>query len=217
MPSTSSDEGLTLSQTADSTLERAKSGDPEAFQLLVRPHLESIRRFARSFCKNDTDADDLAQEAIVKAYRSFSSFDGRSALTTWLYAIAKHQFLDYRRGKLFQWRSRETELTDGDRPSQPSPECLVVEHQQVQVLWTALNRIDEKFRTPLVLAEIDGLTYEQIAAIEKIPIGTVRSRIARAKDQLRTILGIATGQSSEQREGTSVPASPSHPLTKGLE
>jgi RNA polymerase sigma-70 factor (ECF subfamily) len=208
---------LTLTETADSTLERAKAGDPAAFQALVRPHVDSIRRFARSFCKNEVDADDLAQDAIVKAYRSFSSFDGRSSLTTWLYAIAKHQFLDYRRGKLFQWRSRETELTDGDRASQPNPEFLVVEHQQVKDLWTALNRIDEKFRTPLVLADIDGLSYEEIAEIEKIPIGTVRSRIARAKDQLRKLLGVPTRDHHESSEGTAVATTASHPLTKGLQ
>lgn len=205
-----------MSKAAETTLEKARAGDPDAFQSLVRPHIDSIRRFARSFCKNDSDADDLAQEAIVKAYRSFSSFDGRSSLTTWLYAIAKHQFIDHRRGKLFLWRNRETELTDGERPSQPSPECLAVEHQRVKELWSALNRLDEKYRTPLVLADIDGLSYEEIAAIEKLPIGTVRSRIARAKDQLRRMLGVAR-EATAPSEGTPVTAAPSNTVTKGLQ
>jgi RNA polymerase sigma-70 factor (ECF subfamily) len=166
---------------APNLLEKARSGDAQAFQALVQPHLNSIRRFARSFCKNDSDADDLAQDALVKAYRSFSSFDGRSSLSTWLYTIAKHQFLDHRRGKLFHWRQRETELEESDPASQPNPEALVGERERVDLLWTALHRIDEKFRTPLVLAELEGLSYDEVAAIEVVPIGTVRSRIARER------------------------------------
>jgi RNA polymerase sigma-70 factor (ECF subfamily) len=190
-----------LHEVSDS-LERAKAGDPEAFQALVRPHLDSIRRFARAFCKNESDADDLAQDALVKAFRSFPSFDGRSSLSTWLYTIAKHQFLDYRRGKLFHWRSREQEFDDSEPVSQPSPERLVNERERVEILWAALRRIDEKFRTVLVLAEVEGLTYEEIAAVEGVPIGTVRSRIARAKEQLKGLLGTSLEHSCCEASGT---------------
>lgn len=189
---------------------RAKTGDPQAFQELVRPHIDSIRRFARSFCKNENDADDLAQEALVKAFRSIGSFDGRSSLTTWLYTVAKNQFLDHRRGKLFRWRGRETQLGETDPSKLQNAEQLLDERQKVEILWAALRRIDEKFRTPLVLAEIDGLTYEEIATIEGLPIGTVRSRIARAKDQLRTTLGASA------RLGTIASPDSSYPMTKGV-
>lgn len=195
---------------------KAKAGDPQAFQELVRPHLDSIRRFARSFCKNDSDADDLAQDALVKAYRSFGSFDGRSSLTTWLYTVARNQFLDHRRSKLFHWRSRESELSDFDPSSLPNAEQLLDERQKVETLWKALRRIDEKFRTPLVLAEIDGLGYEQIAEIERIPIGTVRSRIARGKDQLRTLIGQSAELSPLAPDGTSERVTSSYPMTKGV-
>jgi RNA polymerase sigma-70 factor (ECF subfamily) len=198
-------------------LTKAKAGDPQAFQELVRPHLDSIRRFARSFCKNDSDADDLAQDALVKAFRSFGSFDGRANLSTWLYTIAKHQFVDHQRGKLFRWRSRENELSDEDRSSVPNAEQMLGERQKVEILWIALRRIDEKFRTPLVLAEIDGLGYEQIAEIEKIPIGTVRSRIARAKDQLRTLIGQTKEFSSLAPSGTIEPLTSSYSVTKGVQ
>lgn len=197
-------------------LAKAKAGDPQAFQELVRPHLDSIRRFARSFCKNDTDADDLAQDALVKAYRSFGSFDGRANLSTWLYTVAKHQFVDNQRGKLFRWRSRESELSEFAPSSLSNAEQLLDERQKLETLWTALRRIDEKFRTPLVLAEIDGLGYDQISAIERIPIGTVRSRIARAKDQLRALIGKSEEVSSLAPDGTSKPVTSSYPMTKGV-
>lgn len=199
---------------APDLLEEARAGDPQAFQALVRPHLDSIRRFARSFCKSDSDADDLAQDALVKAYRSFSSFDGRSSLSTWLYTIAKHQFLDHRRGKLFHWRQRETELVESDPTSHPNPEALVRDRERADLLWATLRRIDEKFRTPLVLAEIEGLSYDEIASIEGVPIGTVRSRIARAKDQLRELLQIEPGESIGHRSGTTTTSATSHPVTR---
>jgi RNA polymerase sigma-70 factor (ECF subfamily) len=184
----SSHKRLLVSQAPDS-IEKAKQGDPQVFHDLVRPHLDSIRRFARSFCKSEEDADDLTQDALIKAYRSFASFDGRSSLTTWLYTIAKNQFLDSRRGKLFRWRHRESELSDTDPSTSPNAEALLGERERVEFLWATLRRLDEKFRIPLVLAEIDGLPYEQVAEIERIPVGTVRSRISRAKEQLRALLG----------------------------
>lgn len=201
---------------APDLLERAKAGEPEAFQELVRPHLDSMRRFARAFCKNESDADDLAQDALVKAFRSFSSFDGRSSLSTWLYTIAKHQFLDYRRGKLFHWRARETEFEDSEPVSQPNPERLVDERERVHTLWAALRRLDEKFRTAIVLAEVEGLTYEEIAVIEAVPIGTVRSRIARAKEQLRVLLGTRSQELSSAGSGTISASASSHPIAKDI-
>jgi RNA polymerase sigma-70 factor (ECF subfamily) len=196
------------------TLERAKAGEPEAFQELVRPHLGSIRRFARSFCKNESDADDLAQDALVKAYRSFGSFDGRSSLSTWLFTIAKHQFLDHRRGKLFHWRSREVEFDDSEPVSQPNPEHLVRERERIDALWVAVRQIDEKYRTPLVLAEVEGLSYEEIATIESIPIGTVRSRIARAKEQLKGLLVERLEGNSGASLGTNEEPATSHPMSE---
>lgn len=213
--STSSQECAALSDEPE-IIENAKAGDPQAFQDLVRPHLDSIRRFARSFCKNDSDADDLAQDALVKAYRSFGSFDGRSSLSTWLYTVAKHQFVDNQRSRLFRWRGRESELSELDQSSLPNAEQLLDERQKVEILWAALRRVDEKFRTPLVLAEVDGLGYEQIAEIERIPIGTVRSRIARGKDQLRTLIGQSAEFSSLAPNGTIEAAASSYPMTKGV-
>lgn len=196
--------------------EKAKAGDPIAFQAMVRPHLDAIRRFARSFCGNDNDADDLAQDALLKAFRAFGSFDGRSSLTTWLFAVAKNHFLDNRRGKLFRWRSREVPLGDTDLSPLPNAEHLLNERQRVEFLWSALRRIDEKFRTPLVLAEIDGISYEEIAQIEGLPIGTVRSRIARAKDHLRALVGQSPEVSAACVVGTLGATESSNTITKGV-
>jgi RNA polymerase sigma-70 factor, ECF subfamily len=130
--------------------------------------------------------------------------------------VAKNQCLDHRRGKLFRWRSRESQLGDLDASVLPNAEQLLDERQKVEFLWAALRRLDEKFRTPLVLAEIDGLSYEQIAEIEEVPIGTVRSRIARAKDQLRALLGQAAEFPSLVPSGTNDSPKSSYSLTKGV-
>jgi RNA polymerase sigma-70 factor, ECF subfamily len=174
-------------------LERAKAGDATAFGEMIRPYVDPVRRLARSFCRNNAEADDLAQEALVKAYKAFGSFDGRAALTTWLYSIAKNQFLDHRRSKLFRWRQRESEYEDVGESPLPNSEELLGEREEVDRLWNAVRQIDEKYRIPMVLADIDGLSYEEVAQIEKIPVGTVKSRIARGKEQLRALLSTKTG------------------------
>jgi len=185
--------------TESEILERARAGDPKAFTQLVSPHVDRLRRLARSFCRNDTEADDLAQEALLKAYRALGRFDGRATLTTWLYTIAKNQYLDHRRSKLFHWRARESAFDDASESQLPAPDELVEEKERARQLWHAVQQIDEKYRIPLVLCEIDGLSYEEAAAIEQVPLGTIRSRIARGKARLEEILSSAPGTTDASR------------------
>ncbi len=193
--------------TESEIFERARAGDPKAFTVLVSPHVDRLRRLARSFCRDDTEADDLTQEALLKAYRALAGFDGRASLTTWLYTIAKNQYLDHRRSKLFRWRARESEFEDVGESHLPSPDALVEEKEKVCQLWRAVRQIDDKFRIPLVLCEIDGLSYEEAAEIERVPIGTIRSRIARGKARLEEILSVVSG--------TRADAESSYPIVKG--
>jgi RNA polymerase sigma-70 factor (ECF subfamily) len=165
-------------------IELARRGDPRAFEDLVRPHLDSVRRFAYSFSHDWAEADDLAQEALVKAFRSLDRFDGRSSLLTWLYAVAKHVFIDSLRGRAHRMRLRETELDTAAIAAGDTQDVLLERKQATERLWAALRQLDPMFRTAVVLVDVEGMSYEEVAEVEGIPIGTVRSRVARGRARL---------------------------------
>jgi RNA polymerase sigma-70 factor (ECF subfamily) len=172
-------------------LERARSGDSAAFGELIRPHLPSVRRFAYAFARRWSDADDLAQEALFKAYRAIASFEGRASLATWLYSVTRSVCLDHYRGKLAHARSAEDPLEDHaeNAPSpHAGPDGLLAATGDAERLWRALKTLPAEFRVPLVLFEIEGLGYEEIARVESVPIGTIRSRLSRGRQQLKALL-----------------------------
>lgn len=175
-------------------LERARRGDARAFEELVRPHLPSVRRFAFSFVRRWEDADDLAQEALIKAFRSFSTYEGRASLSTWLYTVTRSVGHDLLRGKLHKARGREDALPEGDELSgdrestELSPGKLTSAKADAEALWKAIKQLDGEFRIPVVLCDIEGLSYEEVAHIERVPVGTIRSRLSRARSKIREIL-----------------------------
>jgi RNA polymerase sigma-70 factor (ECF subfamily) len=186
----------------------AQSGDARAFERLIAAHVEKIRRFARAFARSDADADDLAQEALIKVYRSIRSYRLEAAFSTWLYAVVRNAYLDAQKSRAGRARASERPLPPGEREGQPdeaplAPDELLARAQERQRLWEAIGRVSEEFRTALVLFDVEGLSYEEIAAIERIPLGTVKSRLKRGRDQLRRQLGEAS-----QKTGTpALPAS----------
>lgn len=173
-------------------LERARAGDSLAFGELIRAHVPSVRRFAYAFARRWSDADDLAQEALLKAFRSIGGFEGRSSLGTWLYGVTRSVCLDHYRGKLAHARAAEDPLDDQAEAAQASPhegpENLLQAKHETERLWRALKALPAEFRVPVVLFEIEGLAYEEIAKIEGVPIGTIRSRLSRARAQLKAAL-----------------------------
>jgi RNA polymerase sigma-70 factor (ECF subfamily) len=169
-------------------LDLARQGDPRAFERLIRPHLASLRRFAFSFCGDAAEANDLAQESLLKAFRSIRGFRGQSSLTTWLYSVARSTFIDSRRGRLARARTLEAALEPEDAPVQCGPDELLTARCEVERLRAALRRLEPRFRIPIVLCEIEGLSYEHVATIEQVPIGTIRSRISRGRAKLLDLL-----------------------------
>lgn len=162
----------------------AQQGDPAAFERLIRPYLPAVRRFAYSFCRDWAAADDLAQDALLKAFRSIRSFRGEASLGTWLYSVARTTFLDMRRGHLGKCRELEAELPDGSPADEPGADELLASRGDAERLWRAIRRLEPRFRIPLVLFEIEGMSYEHVAAIEQVPVGTIRSRLSRARAKL---------------------------------
>jgi RNA polymerase sigma-70 factor, ECF subfamily len=179
-------------------LARARQGDAAAFQDLLRPHLASVRRFSFSFCKDWTEADDLAQEALLRAYRAIGSFQGEASITTWLYTIVRSTCIDWRRGRLAHMRTREDPIDEEAPSDQDLADDLLSGKQEADRLWAAIRCLGPRFRVPLVLCDIEGMAYDEIARIEGIPVGTVRSRISRARDRLVDLLrgGAARGTPS---------------------
>jgi len=174
-------------------LERARAGDSRAFGELIRPHVPSVRRFAYAFARRWSDADDLAQEALLKAFRAIASYEGRAALGTWLYSVTRSVCLDHYRSKLAHARNAEDPLDALAESMSASPlagpDRQLEARDEAECLWRALKALPAEFRVPLVLFEIEGLGYEEIASVEGVPIGTIRSRLSRARQQLRARLG----------------------------
>jgi RNA polymerase sigma-70 factor (ECF subfamily) len=171
-------------------LKSAQAGDAAAFEQLIAPHTASIRRFAFAFCRHWADADDLAQEALLKAFDAIASFEARSSLDTWLFTITRNVCHDFYRSRLAQARKREDVLEDDGSSDAPPdslepPDELLVAKDRAEQLWLQLKQLAPEFRIPLVLYEIEGLSYEEIAKIERVPVGTIRSRLARGRQRLR--------------------------------
>ena len=138
-----------------------------------------------SLSSNWQDADDIAQEALLKAFRAFATFDGRSSLSTWLYTVARTTAIDWHRSRLGQAGQRENPLPSAHPAALVQQDEACSQQEECARLWQAIQRLDERNRVPLVLFEIEGLSYEQIAELEGVPVGTIRSRLSRARAELR--------------------------------
>ena len=141
-----------------------------------------------SLSSNWQDADDIAQEALIKAFRAFPNFDGRASLSTWLYTVVRSASIDWHRSRLGQASQRENALPSVHPAAQLSQDEACSQQQDRERLWKAIQRLDERYRVPLVLFEVEGRSYEEIAAIEAVPVGTVRSRLSRGRQELRELL-----------------------------
>src|SRR5438132_11907043 len=191
----------------DAVRARAQDGDVRAFEELLAGQLPQVRRFARAFAVSEPDADDLAQEALIKAYKSLRLFRYQSVFSSWLYAIVRNTFLDAARSRAGRQRSLEDSLQPAhieDLAGGPPPDEKLDREQEQRRLWRALRQVPLEFRAALVLFDIEGCTYDEVAAIEGVPVGTVKSRLSRGRTHLRRLLG--------EREAADPAAAPSPPV-----
>lgn len=194
--------GLVENDELRALIAEAQDGSVRAFELLISAHLPQIRRFARAFARSDADADDLAQDALVKVYKSLRSFRFQSAFKTWLYALVRNVFLDAVRSRAGRERSLEEPLPE-DHAQVPSTTELADEGmaraEERRRMWYALRGLPPEFRTVVVLFDVEGHTYEEVAAIEGVPMGTVKSRLSRGRALLKELLA------GERAPGASAP------------
>ena len=184
-------------------VERAQRGDKQAFGLLVSKYQRKLARLLSRLIRDPAEVEDVAQEAFIKAYRALPSFRGDSAFYTWLYRIGINTAKNYlvsqgrRAPTTTGFDSEEAEtFEEGDQLRDiNTPERLLLSKQIGETVNSAMEALPEELRTAIVLREIEGLSYEEIASIMECPIGTVRSRIFRAReaiaDKLRPLLDTA--------------------------
>lgn len=179
----------------DAVLARAAAGgDRRALELLLERHADRIHRLCARVVRDPTDTLDAAQEAMIAVARGIDRFDGRSAFTTWLYRVATNAAIEEtrRRGR----RPLPTdESLDVPAPSL-GPESAAASRIDVE---HALRQVPEEFRAALVLRDMEELDYAEIASVLDVPMGTVRSRIARGRRAMATILGNYSGRGDVQQ------------------
>jgi RNA polymerase sigma-70 factor (ECF subfamily) len=201
---------MTIDDADAQLVARAKAGDPKAFEMLVVKYQRRIERLIARMVRDVDLVQDIAQESFIRAYRALPQFRGDSAFYTWLYRIAvntaKKALVDLKRDPLVTESARasmnddedetsrvERELTDGE-----TPEAVLASKEIAHAVNAAIEALSEDLRQAITLREIEGLSYEEIAELMNCPIGTVRSRIFRAREsiaqRLRPLLDTREGE-----------------------
>lgn len=170
--------------SADSTLASARLGDPVALDALLRRHYPQILTLCTRLCGNPTDAADATQEALIAVVRGLPRFDGRSAFSTWVYRVATNACLDELRRR--RRRPIPAERIEATSTSTADPD----DRMDIEA---ALRTLPIEFRAAVVLRDLCGLDYEEIAEVLAVAPGTVRSRIARGRVALARRLGNQMG------------------------
>jgi RNA polymerase sigma-70 factor, ECF subfamily len=182
-------------------VERARNGDKRAFDLLVQKYHRRLMRLLSRMVRNQEEVEDIAQETFIKAYRALPQFRGDAAFYTWLYRIGVNTARNFlaSRGRSMPTISDQA-VNEDDEPDERlvaqdinTPESMLLSKQVAMAVNEAVDALPEELRTAITLREMEGMSYEEIAEMMACPIGTVRSRIFRAREaiaaKLRPILG----------------------------
>lgn len=179
----------------------AQDGNVAAFEKLAGRHYRDLYGFAMTFVGNPAEAADVAQEALIKAFRKLPSYRYQASFRTWLLQIARNAFYDRVRKerqhqrKLDRYRDQMTEGTGSD------PERELMAKQTRILVYRALHAIPDGFREVVVLFDLHGLSYQEIAEVCSIPLGTVKSRLRRGRDALRAELAAARTGRTDGSDG----------------
>ena len=180
---------------------RFKGGDGSAFDEMVRRYWDRIYSMVNQLLRNPQDAEEVTQDAFIRAHRGLVNFRGEAAFSTWLYQIATNLA---RNRYWYWWRRKRDKSVSFDAPVGPdtnltlaevipaevdSPDDLTVTQELVDRVAVGMEKLNAKHREILILRNVKNLSYEEIAAILHLSIGTVKSRIARARDRLRDKIG----------------------------
>ena len=175
-------------------VERAVAGDHKAFELLVIKYQRRIQRLIGRMVRDVDLVEDIAQETFIRAYRALAQFRGDAQFYTWLYRIAvntaKKSLMDLKRNPTVSENSfksdddDETSPVENELTSSETPDAVLASKEIAQIINSALEALPEELRQAITLREIEGLSYEEISEAMNCPIGTVRSRIFRAREAI---------------------------------
>lgn len=201
---------LVTAEVSDLDLvQRVQQGDRRAFDQLVLRYQHKVLKLVMRYMRNHAEAEDIAQEAFLKAYRAIHSFRGDSAFYTWIYRIAintaKNALVSAKRRPLdydLDLQDPEQNERAGRLRDEATPESLLLTDEIRQTVDAAIGALPEDLRRAVVLREYEGLSYEEIAAAMDCPVGTVRSRIFRAREaidrQLRPVFDAGLGRPDDR-------------------
>ncbi len=182
-------------------INRVRAGDVDAYGVLVKRYQDRIYSVVFNYIHNREDASDIVQDSFVKAYMKLQTFDSESAFYTWLYRIAINAAIDHIRKK----KSRNVESLDDDKFTESNfepvskdgsadPERVAIRSEQAAILRKALDSLSDKLKAVAVLHDVEGLSQEEVAQVLGIPVGTVKSRVSRARAELRYFLRSQVGE-----------------------
>jgi len=188
-------------------VERAQRGDKHAFELLVAKYQRKLVRLISRIVRDPAEVEDVAQEAFIKAYRALPQFRGESAFYTWLYRIAVNTAKNFlvaqgRRAPTSTEKDAEEAETfedAGQLRDINTPESILMSRQVAMTVNAAMDKLPQELRTAITLREVEGMSYDEIAELMDCPIGTVRSRIFRAREAIATDLRPLLGTTKDQR------------------
>lgn len=176
-------------------IEKVVKGDIESFEKLIKDYQIYAYNIAYRILGNEEDAKDATQEALIKVYKSINKFQMKSSFSTWLYRIVANTAKDF-----LKERGVEKYSIDGDEKSEKAkleiadqsfnPETIYARNESSKIIQESIEKLPKDSRIALVLRDIQGFTYEEISEIITVPIGTVKSRIARGRSQLKKILTV---------------------------
>ena len=181
--------------TDQQLVDKVKKGDKKAFNLLVLKYQNRVTNIVSRYIKNNGDVADVTQEAFIKAYRALPNFRGDSAFYTWLYRIAVNSAKNYlvsqsRKPPASDVDAQEAEFYEGADALREvaSPESKLLTKEIETALLRAIERLPDELRVAITFREMEGMSYEEIAEIMNCPVGTVRSRIFRAREAIDAVI-----------------------------
>jgi RNA polymerase sigma-70 factor (ECF subfamily) len=198
--------GIRNPQDENDVIRQFKEGDASTFEWVVKKYQDRIYNLCRYLLVHPQDAEDAAQVVFIKAYRKLKDFRPESSLYTWLYRIGVNTCLDHKR-KSRPEPLKDESLVEGLLSAEPSPERSYQSKEIGRDIQAALGQLPKNSRAVIVLKEIEGLAYDEIAEVLHTSIGTVKSRISRAREELRRLLlkkGIQVDEKSLEQNQDSI-------------
>jgi RNA polymerase sigma-70 factor (ECF subfamily) len=179
----------------DALLQRVRDGDDAALSILIQRYQSHVYRFGMKMCRNHEDAEDVLQETLIAAARTMKGFRGASSMSTWFYSIARSFCIKKRRKSKFAPAREESLEQDAGADVRAladpgrSPEEHLQAAQLEQALKDAISSLDDKYREILILRDVEGLTAPEVAEVTELSVAAVKSRLHRARAQLRDAMG----------------------------